>query len=101
MAASVLLLVCLLVVAPMAYNSWRKGDRVAAAVIFVTPFACIGLSARRGRADELKSRLGLDDGDRSWEGSSQSRIGLAEPAGEMVVQVPLVVADPGDVAVGA
>lgn len=27
--------------------------------------------------------------------------GLAEPAGEVVVQVPLIVADPGDVAVGA
>jgi hypothetical protein len=27
--------------------------------------------------------------------------GLAEPAGEVVVQVLLIVADPGDVAVGA
>ena len=42
-AASVLLLVCLLVVAPMAYKSWRKGDRVAAATIVVAPIACIGL----------------------------------------------------------
>ena len=30
----------------------------------------------------------------------ESVSGLAEPAGEMVVQVLLIVADPGDVAVG-
>jgi hypothetical protein len=32
---------------------------------------------------------------------ARSADGLAEPAGEVVVQVPLIVADPGDVAVGA
>jgi len=33
--------------------------------------------------------------------SGESVGGLAEPAGEVVVQVLLIVADPGDVAVGA
>ena len=32
---------------------------------------------------------------------ARSAGGLAEPAGEVIVQVPLTVADPGDVAVGA